>query len=139
VDGTIESGGSLTVNVPRTIILGLINGLTVTAENEDGSDPVVVGSAGFTAWTERKREYPDYDSACAYEKDADPKYLFHPWSEFKSRGRVHYRDARQLERKTQQPSIKIRPRRPSALAVRWDSIRECPRSFRSGASVQQGL
>jgi N-acetylneuraminic acid mutarotase len=44
VGGTIESGGSLTVNVPGTIIIGLINGLTVTAENRDGTDPVVIGS-----------------------------------------------------------------------------------------------
>jgi hypothetical protein len=44
VTGTIQSGGSLTVNIPATIILGVINGVTVTAENADGSDPVTVGS-----------------------------------------------------------------------------------------------
>jgi hypothetical protein len=44
VTGTIEAGGSLTVNIPATIILGVINGVTVSAENDDGSDPVVLGS-----------------------------------------------------------------------------------------------
>jgi hypothetical protein len=44
VTGTIQSGGSLTVNIPATIILGVINGVTVTAENADGSDAVTVGS-----------------------------------------------------------------------------------------------
>jgi Kelch motif/Galactose oxidase, central domain len=45
VTGTIGSGGSLTVTVPGTIILGVINGLTVSATNLDGSNPVVIGSA----------------------------------------------------------------------------------------------
>jgi Kelch motif len=44
VTGTIEASGSLTVNIPATIILGVINGVTVSAENADGSDPVVLGS-----------------------------------------------------------------------------------------------
>jgi Kelch motif len=44
VTGTIGAGGSLTVNIPATIILGVINGVTVSAENDDGSDPVVLGS-----------------------------------------------------------------------------------------------
>jgi len=44
VTGTIGAGGSLTVNIPATIILGVINGVTVSAENDDGSDPVVHGS-----------------------------------------------------------------------------------------------
>jgi len=45
VHGTIESGGSLTVTVPGTIIVGVINSLTITATDLDGSHPVVVGSA----------------------------------------------------------------------------------------------
>ena len=45
VTGTIESGGTLTVNVPATILVGVINGITVSAENADGSNPVVIGSA----------------------------------------------------------------------------------------------
>jgi hypothetical protein len=45
VTGTIGSGGSLTVTVPGTLILGVINGLTVSATNLDGSNPVVIGSA----------------------------------------------------------------------------------------------
>lgn len=44
VSGEIESGGSLTVNIPGTLVLGVINGLTVSSANEDGSDPVVLGS-----------------------------------------------------------------------------------------------
>jgi hypothetical protein len=44
ISGTIESGGSLTVDIPSTIIVGLINGLKITAEKEDGTDPEVIGS-----------------------------------------------------------------------------------------------
>jgi hypothetical protein len=42
--GTVETGGSLTVNIPATIIVGAINTVTVIAENADGSDPVTIGS-----------------------------------------------------------------------------------------------
>jgi N-acetylneuraminic acid mutarotase len=45
VGGTIQAGGSLTITIPSTIIVGLINGLTLTATNLDGSNPVVLGSA----------------------------------------------------------------------------------------------
>jgi hypothetical protein len=43
VEGTVASGGTLTVDVPGLIILGAINSITVSAANEDGSDPVVLG------------------------------------------------------------------------------------------------
>jgi len=43
VNGTIESGGSLTVTVPSTLIVGAVNGLTVSVANLDGSDAKVVG------------------------------------------------------------------------------------------------
>jgi hypothetical protein len=43
--GTIEPGGSLTVSIPATLIVGLINGLTLTATDLDGSHPVVLGTA----------------------------------------------------------------------------------------------
>jgi hypothetical protein len=42
--GTVETGGSLTVNIPATIIVGAINTVTVIAENQDGTDPVTIGS-----------------------------------------------------------------------------------------------
>jgi Kelch motif/Galactose oxidase, central domain len=44
IGGTIESGGNITVSIPATILVGLINGLSVEAENLDGSDPVVIGT-----------------------------------------------------------------------------------------------
>jgi hypothetical protein len=42
--GKVVPGGSLTVDIPGTIILGAINSVTVSAANEDGSDPVQLGS-----------------------------------------------------------------------------------------------
>lgn len=44
VGGTIEAGGNITVDIPSTILVGLINNLSVEAENLDGSDPVVIGT-----------------------------------------------------------------------------------------------
>jgi hypothetical protein len=44
VGGVFESGANMTVDIPATILLGLVNGLTITATNQDGSDPVVIGS-----------------------------------------------------------------------------------------------
>jgi hypothetical protein len=44
IGGTIEAGGNITVNIPSTILVGLINTLSVEAENTDGSDPVVIGT-----------------------------------------------------------------------------------------------
>ncbi|MFY9985278.1 MAG: kelch repeat-containing protein [Chthoniobacterales bacterium] len=44
ISGTIAAGGSLTVDIPGTIIVGAVNTVTVTAENEDGTDPVTIGS-----------------------------------------------------------------------------------------------
>jgi Kelch motif/Galactose oxidase, central domain len=44
VSGTIESGGSVTVNIPATVILGLINGVTVSATDQDGGNAEVLGS-----------------------------------------------------------------------------------------------
>jgi hypothetical protein len=45
VTGTIAAGGSMTITIPGTIILGVINGLSLTATDLDGSNPVVLGSA----------------------------------------------------------------------------------------------
>jgi hypothetical protein len=47
VGGVIASGGTMTISIPATILLGVINGLTVTAENQDGTDPVVIGTTGI--------------------------------------------------------------------------------------------
>ena len=44
VSGTIESGGSVTVNIPATVILGLINGVTVSATDQDGRNAQVLGT-----------------------------------------------------------------------------------------------
>jgi hypothetical protein len=44
VSGTIESGGSVTVNIPATVILGLINGVTVSATDQDGGNAQVLGT-----------------------------------------------------------------------------------------------
>lgn len=44
IAGTIEAGGSLSVTIPSTIIVGLINGVTLTATDLDGSNPVVLGT-----------------------------------------------------------------------------------------------
>jgi hypothetical protein len=44
IGGTIEAGGNITVEIPATLLVGLINGLTVQAENLDGSDPVTIGT-----------------------------------------------------------------------------------------------
>lgn len=45
VTGTIEAGGSMTVTIPSTIIVGVINGVSLTATDLDGSNPVVLGGA----------------------------------------------------------------------------------------------
>ena len=44
VSGTIESGGSVTVNIPATVILGLINGVTVSATDQDGGNAQALGT-----------------------------------------------------------------------------------------------